>query len=63
MDINDKEKDQLRVIMATTEREGMRGAAMTMTNTAYTGNEERGWYSISLLYNAMSLPWCNNGVV
>ena len=43
--------------MATTEREGIRLVAGTMADMAYTGNDERDWYSIPLLCNIMSLPW------
>ena len=58
MNINDKEKDQWSVSMSTMERKWMRVLMVTMTDTTYTGSEERSWYSISLLCNAISLPWC-----
>ena len=53
MNIKDKEKDQWRVAMATMDMEGMRVAVATRADTTYTGNNERGWYWITLLCNAV----------
>ena len=53
MNMNDKEKDQLVVTRATTEREITRVVIATRVDTV---SEEKGWYCISLICNAI-LPF------